>query len=115
MPVSREETTAKRDAKVHATMQNLAPLWLAGEEFRAREDSLIFSLIYQSPIDGWVQERFKYDAFNDVLYHMGMKLLTEADIFQILDQEPWLADEVSTYVPNAPNNRLSAPGLYSRM
>lgn len=109
MPLTREQVTEKRDKKVREVMQDLAPIWLANEEFRPHEDSVLFNLVYQSQIDGWIDERFKYDGWADVLYHMGRKLLREDATLAIQEQEPYINGEVSTRVPNAPDHRLSPP------
>src|SRR5262245_21634614 len=109
MPLSRERMSEKRDKKVRATMQQLAPIWLVSEEYRPREDSLLFNLVFENPVYGWVSERFKYDAFNDVLYHMGVKRVSEAEALSIQEQEPYLNAEVATRVPNIPAQRLSLP------
>ena len=109
MPLSRERMTEKRDNKVRMTMRDLAPIWLTNEEYRPREDSLLFNLVYASPVYGWVSERFKYDAFNDVLYHMGVRRISEDEILPIQEQEPYISAEVATRVPNSPAQRLSLP------
>ena len=109
MPISQEEMRVKRDKKVQAAMAEWAPLWLVNEEYRPREDGLLFNLVYQHPIYSWVNHRFKYDAFNDVLYHMGEKRLHEEETLTIQDQEPYLSGEISTRVPNEPANRPTSP------
>jgi len=90
-------------------MRELAPIWLNNEEYRPREDSLLFNLVFENPVYGWVSERFKYDAFNDVLYHMGVRRIGEEEALSIQEQEPYLSAEVATRVPNSPAQRLSPP------
>ena len=109
MPLSRERMTEKRDKKIRMTMRELAPIWLASEEYRPREDSLLFNLVFENPVYGWVSERFKYDAFNDVLYHMGVRRIAEEEGLAIQEKEPYLSAEVATRVPNSPAQRLSLP------
>ena len=109
MPLSRERMSEKRDKKIHMTMRELAPIWLSTEEYRPREDSLLFNLVFENPVYGWVSERFKYDAFNDVLYHMGVRRIAEEEALAIQDKEPYLSAEVATRVPNSPAQRLSLP------
>jgi hypothetical protein len=109
MPLSREEMSAKRDTKVKAAMQELAPIWLVNEDYRPREDSLLFNLIYANPVYGWVSQRMKYDGFNDVLYHMGERRVAEAEALEVQEKEPYISGEVATHVPNDPAFRASPP------
>lgn len=112
MGLSKEQMREKRDIKVNGAMAQRAPIWLVNEEYRPQEDSILFSLVYANPVDGWVSERFKYDAFNDVLYHMGERRMTEAELLPIQEQEPYIKGEVASRVPNEPANRPSPPPLY---
>ena len=107
MPLTRNAMAQKRDVKVRAAMSNLAPIWLSNEEYRPQADALLFDLVYASPVYGWVSERYKYDSFNDVLYHMGERRLSEADALAFQDKEPYIGGEVSAFVPNEPGNRPS--------
>ena len=109
MPLSHERMSEKRDQKVRTTMRDLAPIWLASEEYRPREDSLLFNLVFENPVYGWVSERFKYDAYNDVLYHMGVRRIAEEAALAIQNQEPYMSAEVATRVPNSPAQRLNLP------
>ena len=102
---SREEAETRRNQKVHGTMRHLAPLWLLNDEYRPIEESYLFDLVYPHSIYGWVQCRYKYDAFNDVLYHMGERRLDEEEALIIQEQAPYLEGEVATAVPNDPHPR----------
>ncbi len=107
MSYTLEQVKELRDIKIHEMLQGLAPIWLVKEEFRPREDSLIFDLVFQDPSYGWMNRHFKYDAFSDVLYHLGWRLLSEDETLSIQAQEPYLASEVALHVPNAPANRMN--------
>jgi len=109
MPFSREEMSAKRDRKVTAALKDLAPIWLVNDEYRPREDSMVFNVVYLNPVIGWVNHRYKYDAFNNVLYHMGTMRLKEEETLPIQEQEPYIPGEVATRVPVNPAHRLSPP------
>jgi hypothetical protein len=109
MTLTREEMAARRERKVRQAMQQFAPIWLVAEEYRPREDSLVFDLVYDSPVNGWVKHHFKYDSFNDVLYQMGVKKFTEEEVLPIQETEPVIAGDVATRVPNEPAFRLSPP------
>ncbi len=107
MALSREAINAQRAAKIRGAMGQWAPIWLIDEEYRPREDGVVFSLAYQHPLYSWVRQHFKYDGFNDVLYHMGIERLTEERALAIQEQEPYIPGEVSSRVPNAPAARKS--------
>src|SRR5258707_11655567 len=77
MSLTQKQIVAKRDQKVRSAMRDLAPVWMVNDEFRPREEALVFNLIYLHPHHGWISERYKYDSFNDVLYHLGQRLLFE--------------------------------------
>lgn len=107
MGFTKEQVAALRDAKLRDTMSDLAPIWLVHEEFRPREDAVIFNLVFQDPSYGWMNRRFKYDGFNDVLYHLGWRLLTEEETLDIQETEPYIAGETAVHVPNAPAFRTA--------
>ena len=109
MALNREQMAAKRDIKVRAAMSEMAPIWLQHDEYRPREDSLLFNLVYPNPLYGWVSERYKYDAYNDVLYHLGERRLKEEETLTLQEKEPYIAGEVASRVPNQPAQRLSPP------
>ncbi|MEP7285325.1 MAG: hypothetical protein ABI947_06110 [Chloroflexota bacterium] len=109
MPFTQEHMRTKRDKKILVAMTEKAPIWLVSEEYRPREDGLLFNLVYADPVSGWVNERYKYDAFNDVLYHMGQRRLQEEETLVYQEQEPYISAEVATRVPNEPAYRPSPP------
>ncbi len=113
MAYTQEQVTALRDTKVRETLHALAPIWLVSDQFKPREDSLIFNLVYQDASYGWMSRRFKYDAFNDVLYNMGWKRLTEAETADIQNQEPYISGDVAQHVPNSPGYRTGAESASS--
>ena len=105
MSLTRKQIVEKRDQKVRPTMQALAPIWMVNDQFHPREEALLFNLIYLHPHHGWISERYKYDAFNDVLYHMGQRRLSEEESLKVQDQEPYILGEVTARVPNDPTGR----------
>jgi hypothetical protein len=107
MPLSIDEVRKMRDKKLRDTMQDAAPIWLVHEEPQMKKESLIFHVVYVSPIDGWVNHRYKYDAAVDVLYQLGVKKLREEETLAIQETEPHIAAPVVNYVRNAPSERLS--------
>jgi hypothetical protein len=109
MALTIEQARTKRDAKILDSLAEFAPIWLTDDTYRENEEALLFNLVYAHPLDGMVKERFKYDAFNDVLYHMGGRLLSESELLDIEAQPPYIDGEVLTRVPNAPQFRAPRP------
>jgi len=105
MALTLQQAQLRRDEKVRTGLGEFAPIWLTEETFRAPEESLYFYLIYAHPSDGLIKERFKYDAFNDVLYHMGGRKLSETEALAIQEQPPYLDGDVLTQVKNVPQFR----------
>lgn len=96
------ETTMlrKRDAKARPHLEQYAPVWLVDEKIIADEEAVQFNVVFQHNLYGWVNRRYRYDAFNDVLYHKGQTQLTEEQAFAIMDQEPYITSNL-TDIPNA--------------
>lgn len=102
---TRNEAQSRRDKKIRAAMRRIGPIWLLNDEYRPIEESCLFDLVFPNSVDGWVQGHYKYDAFNDVLYHMGERRLTENETLVIQEAEPYFSGEVATAVPNQPRPR----------
>lgn len=108
MAYTLEQVQQMRDAKIRGALGALAPIWLVKEEFRPREDALIFHLVYNDQSYGWMNRAYKYDAFNNVLYHMGWHLISEDDAVAIQDLPPHIDGEIASHVPNAPAFRAGS-------
>jgi len=102
---SLAEAKIRRDRKVQAAMRRIAPVWLLNDDYRPVEESILFDLVYPHSVYGWVQCRYKYDAFNDVLYHMGERHISETEALTVQEQEPYLVGDIATAVPNQPHPR----------
>ena len=59
-----------------------------------------FHIVCRHNLYGWVSRRYRYDGFNDVLYHKGQTQLNEEDALDIITGEPYV-DAVVPDVPNA--------------
>lgn len=105
MALTINQAEFKRDEKVRTTMSDFAPIWLTNQTFRATEETLYFHLVYVHPLDGFISERFKYDAFNDVLYRMGSRKLTETEALEFQEQPPYLDGDTLSHIKNAPQFR----------
>lgn len=90
----------KRDAKVKPHLEQYAPVWLIDEVVIAEDEAVQFNVIFQHNLYGWVSRRYRFDGFNNVLYHMGQTLMSEEEAVEIQAQEPYIALLV-TDIPNA--------------
>lgn len=105
MALTLEQAQLRRQIKIQDSMAQFAPIWLMNDTYNVDEQSLVFELIYAHPSDGMLRERFRYDAFNDVLYHKGAQKLTEEEMLVIEDQTPYVDGDVLTRVPIDPRGR----------
>ena len=90
----------KRDAKVIPHIEQYAPVWLVDQKFILADDSVQFHVVFQHHLYGWVSRRYRYDSFNDVLYHKGQTLLSDEDVLEIQETDPWVVPVVAD-IPNA--------------
>ncbi len=95
-----EEVVKMRDAKAKSHLEQYAPVWLINEIFIERDTSIQFEAVFVHNRYGWVKRRYRYDGFNDVLYHKGQTLLNEDEALEIQLQAPYLTVTV-TDIPNA--------------
>ena len=87
----------KRDAKVKPHLEQYAPVWLIDEVVIAEDEAVQFNVIFQHNLYGWVSRRYRYDAFNDVLYYHGQRRLSEEDALAMQDEPPYIpAESINT-------------------
>ncbi len=98
--MTAETIRRKRDTKVIPHLQQYAPVWLESEKLTADKEEIIFNVVFQHPSYGWVSRRYRYDAFNDVLYHKGQRALRESEVLTLLEKEPYI-DTVQSNIPNS--------------
>jgi hypothetical protein len=91
---------SKRDAKVQKHLSQYAPVWLADEAIILKDEAVQFNVIFQHNLYGWVNRRYRYDAFNDVLHYRGQTLATEDELHAVQQQEPYIRPLVAN-IPNA--------------
>lgn len=102
--MSQQQTTDKvkrlrtlRDAKVRSHLEQYAPVWLVNEVAIPQDDALMFNVMFYHPQYGWVNRRYRYDGFNDVLYHKGQNLVSEEKALDLEEQKPYIeADMINT-------------------
>ncbi len=90
----------RRDARVLPHLEQYAPLWLVDQRLVSEDDAVIFNVVFQHHLYGWVDRRYKFDAFNDVLYHMGQNSLTEDEALELQENDPWISATVAD-IPNS--------------
>ncbi len=87
-----------RDQKTIPHLQQYAPVWLV-DDFPIPEDEAIrFNVVFYHPRYGWVNRRYRFDAFNNVLYHQGQNIVKESDTLLNLEEKtPYIdAESVNT-------------------
>ena len=89
-----------RDAKAIPHLMQYAPVWLVDQKVLSDEDAVQFNVVFQHHLYGWVNRRYRYDAFNDVLYHKGETLVSVDELTRIQESDPWLVASVAD-IPNA--------------
>jgi hypothetical protein len=98
--MNHEELLRRRDEKVRPHLEQYAPVWITEERIIDAEDAVLFNAVFQHPLYGWVNRRYRFDGFNNVLYHRGQTLVTEDDAVDIQEQEPYIVAAVMD-IPNA--------------
>ncbi|QPC80994.1 hypothetical protein G4Y79_14915 [Phototrophicus methaneseepsis] len=101
-----EDLRQKRDAKAKPHLEQYAPVWLIHEIVFAEEEAIQFNVVFEHPTAGqfntpaWISRRYRYDAFNDVLYHKGQNRISDEEMAEITQEEPY----ISTIVADVPNS-----------
>lgn len=90
----------RRDARVAAHLEQYAPVWLVDQRMMPEDDAVRFNVVFQHHLYGWVNRRYKYDSFNDVLYHLGQTSVPEDAALDIQQEEPWVTVTVAD-IPNS--------------
>ena len=90
----------RRDAKVISHLEQYAPVWLIDQKMILEDEAVQFTVAFQHHLYGWVSRRYRYDAFNNVLYHKGQNQLSTEKVLALQETEPWIVAAV-TDIPNA--------------
>ncbi len=90
----------KRDIKARPHLRQYAPVWILEETVFAEEESIQFHVLFQHHLHGWINRRYRYDGFNDTLYHKGQTQLAEADALGFMLDAPYIEAQVAD-IPNA--------------
>jgi hypothetical protein len=87
-----------RDEKVKPHLEQYAPVWLVEDVPVLKDDVLRFNVVFYHPYYGWVNRRYRFDAFNKVLYHQGQTLISEDEaLLNLEEKKPYIpAETVNT-------------------
>jgi hypothetical protein len=85
-----ETLLSRRDQKVAQHLRQYAPVWLVNETTNAGEETINFNVVFDHSTYGWVSRRYRYDGFNDVLYHLGQNSVSPDRVDEITVGPPYL-------------------------
>ncbi|MBI5957364.1 MAG: hypothetical protein HY866_01420 [Chloroflexi bacterium] len=88
-----EQMRTLRDAKVKPHLEQYAPVWIVSEVANLNDDSLQFNVVFYHSYYGWVNRRYRFDAFNSVLYHQGQTAMSEQEALDLTQKKPYLGAE----------------------
>lgn len=100
MMAFEETLRQKRDAKAIPHLEQYAPIWIVDEKIIPNDDAIQFSVVFQHPEYGWVNRRYRYDSFNDVLYHKGQVAVSEENAIAVQEREPYIGSTIAD-IPNS--------------
>ena len=95
-----DELRMKRDSKARPHLEQYAPVWILDEDVFAEDESIQFHVLFQHNLHGWVNRRYRYDGFNDTLYHKGQTVMSEDEALECM-LEPAYIEATVNDIPNA--------------
>ena len=95
-----EQLIERRDVKVRPHLAQYAPVWILEESIIAEDEAIQFHVLFQHNLHGWVNRRYRYDAFNDTLYHKGQTQMSEDEALDYMLESPYISAQVND-VPNS--------------
>jgi hypothetical protein len=90
----------KRDAKAKPHLEQYAPVWLVDQKIIPEDEAVLFNVVFRHNLYGWVNRRYRFDGFNNVLYYKGQTILSEDEAVAIQETTPYV-DTVVADIPNA--------------
>ena len=103
---TREELLAKRDARIKPHLEQYAPVWLVDEKVLLEDEAVQFNVVFLHSNSGmdntpvWVNRRYRYDGFNNTVYHKGQTTVSEEQVAEITANTPFI-DALVTDTPNS--------------
>lgn len=90
----------KRDSKAKPHLEQYAPVWLQAETPVPTDEAIQFSVVFEHKDYGWVNRRYRYDGFNNVLYYRGQIVISEEETLDLQEKTPYIARTVAD-IPNS--------------
>ena len=100
MTFDKDSLLKKRDVKAIPHLEQYAPVWVTDEKIIEEDESVQFHAVFHHNLYGWVSRRYRYDGFNNVLYHKGQTELPEDEAVDLMENDPYIDATVSN-IPNA--------------
>nr|PZN58564.1 MAG: hypothetical protein DIU68_01800 [Chloroflexota bacterium] len=75
-------------------------MWIVDEKVLVEEQAIQFNVVFQHNRYGWVNRRYRFDGFNNVLYHKGQRIITEEEALQVQEKDPYIPALIAD-IPNA--------------
>lgn len=97
---TKAELLQRRDEKTIPHIQQYAPVWIVDEQIIEEDEAVQFNVVFRHNRYQWVNRRYRYDGFNNVLYHKGQRVISEAEAVEIQETDPYVTNTV-TDTPNA--------------
>ncbi len=91
---------AMRDKKALPHLEQYAPVWIIDEQVFAEEEAIQFNVLLQHKTHGWMSRRYRYDGFNNTLYHKGQTPVAEDEAVDYMEAAPYIEATV-TDIPNS--------------
>ena len=85
----------KRDAEAIPHLEQYAPVWLFDD------NPVIFNVVFQHSLYGWVKRRYRYEGFGNVLYYLDETTISEDEALTIESQQESYINPVVTDFVNA--------------
>lgn len=95
-----DELRQKRDKKALSHLEQYAPVWIVDEKVIEEDEAIQFNVIFRHNLYGWVNRRYRYDGFNDVLYHKGQRTVDEDEVAEVEQAQPYITRLIAD-TPNA--------------
>lgn len=92
---SDEALRQRRDAKAKPHLAQYAPVWIVNEMIIPEDEAIQFHAVFQHNIYGWVSRRYRFDGFNDVLYHKGQTTISEDEALAAQEHAPYIEAQLS--------------------
>ena len=97
---NQESILTKRDSKAKPHLNQYAPVWLGEQQIVPDDEAILFSVVFEHKDHGWVDRKYRYDGFNNVLYYRGQLPISEEKAIDLQNQEPYIP-ALLTDIPNS--------------